>query len=141
MKPIVTLLLCLLLAACSSEPSVPTVRPGVDPGTGEPSKPEDTELADALADSRQRVEAPTITLSYDDCGVIFGRTAAGALYCVDIADGRRVDFNPSAETLSINGKSVDVASVDLARHVGTTSWWVISLAEPTAGRVFYVTDF
>lgn len=141
MKPIVTLLLCILLAACSSEPSEPTVRPGIDPGTGEPSKPEDTELAAALADSRQRVDAPTAAFSYDAGGVIFGRTVAGALYCVDITDGRRVDFNPSAETLSINGKTIEVASVDLARHVGTTSWWVINLAAPTAGRVFYVTDF
>lgn len=142
MKPIVPISLCLVLVACSSEPSEPSDRPGSAPGqSGGPGQAADAVLAEALADGRQRVVTPDVTFFYDNCGTIFGRSEAGSLYCVDIADGSRVDFNPKSESLSINGEIISVKSVELAKKTDSTSWWVIELAESSDERVIFVTNF
>lgn len=142
MKPIVPIIICLLAAACSSDPQEPGQRPGSIPGTPDrPGQAEDTALAAALADASQRVVTPDVTFLYDSGGIIFGSTDAGSLYCVDVTDGSRIDFNPKAETLSVNGKNVCVKSAELVRRTDATSWWVINLTEPSGARVIFVTDF
>jgi len=65
----------------------------------------------------------------------------GACTALDVTDGSRIDFNPKAETLSVNGKNVGVKSAELVRRTDATSWWVINLTEPAGARVIFVMDF
>lgn len=123
-------MLMTLCAACATDPQAPDVpdRPG---GSGVSPQPDD-----ALYNPAPRAVTPLYTLSYADGGIIMGRTAAGTLYAVDISDGRRVDYNPAAATLSIDSRPLTVTAHSLARELDGTRWYRIST---TDGEVLIVT--
>lgn len=134
MKYAIILLTVLMVISCTGEPTHPLDRPGGD--VDNPSATHDSALAAELRNPEPRVVTGVVTILYNFGGIIMGRDKAGAMYTIDVNDGTRIDFNPLAYTLSINGVSQGVTSVKLVRKTAEACWYVI---ETTGGRVIYVT--
>lgn len=132
------LAIAAVAAACShGSPGLPG-RPGANSSGSE--HPDDA-LARELADPQMRVVTDNVTILYNSGGVIMGRSESGALFATDVTTDCRVDFNPAAPALYINGLEVEVSGVSIARTDGDVRWYVISTASSEAGRVIFVTRY
>lgn len=134
MKYLIILVTALMVMSCAGEPNLAPDRPG---SSGDnPAETYDSALAAELGNPEPRVVTGAVTILYNFGGIIMGRDKAGAMYMIDVSDGTRIDFNPIAYTLSINGISQSVTSVKIAKETTEARWYVI---ETTGGRVIYVT--
>lgn len=134
MKYLIILVTALMVMSCAGEPNLAPDRPG---GSGDnPAETYDSALAAELGNPEPRVVTGVVTILYNFGGIIMGRDKAGAMYTINVSDGTRIDFNPIAYTLSINGVSQSVTSVKIAKETTDARWYVI---ETTGGRVIYVT--
>lgn len=83
-----------------------------------PSEAENPELSDAS----MRVSGDKVTLRYDDGGVLFCRSNSGEVSVVRLSDDTRVEYDPSAPSLKINGADLGLRSAEIEKRADGTEW-------------------
>lgn len=127
----ITAVLALAAASCNTSSSLePDDRPGEN---------NDIETDDQieLTDDAMRITGASVSLVYDDGGVIFSEENSGLVSAIRLADGFKVEFDPNAGKLYVNGSEIRLKSSELVKTDGGCRWYKL-IVEADGFPIFIV---
>ena len=114
------LILPLLLAACASSDPVP----GPDrPGADSPAAPDD--YSEILADPRVRFQNDTLSLVFDDGGILYSSDRASVHRFVRLDPPLAVTFDPSRPSLRVDSRDARIDTCILAGADGPLRFYLL----------------
>lgn len=123
-------ILTIVITACSNDHGPQIERPGEKPA-----------VEAALLDSCMRIEASSLTLRYDDGGILFSKDDDGIISAIRLTDDARISFDPSKPAIDINGISITITDAEIAKQDGSTLWYSITTSDPKDNKIYIVINF
>lgn len=117
----IVLTLALTLASCLKDTPYDNDRPGNIGGTTADPTPDYTE---ALSNSSLRFESDTLTVCYNDGGVMY--TVDGSIHrFIDLESGRVIVADVDAPSLTVGNRKVSVTECRLIGEKNGLRWYAI----------------
>ena len=122
MRSLLIFIIAAAAVGCSSRPGAepPADRPGHE--SGEEAVPDYSEI---LADRRVRFVSDTISIYYDDGGVLYSVIDDNIYKFIDVTSGYTIALDLTDSTLTVNGARARVDKITLAGREGDLKWYVI----------------
>lgn len=111
-------LIALITVACSSEPDMSRER------HGGPNIEEPPDYSAAIADERLRFQSDTLSLVFDDGGVLYS-VEGNSYRFVELATNISVVFHPSEQVVRINGAVPRLTQCELIHTDGIREWYAL----------------